>query len=130
MARNTRTFTDLDFNFLSHPKTSDVTVKTDEEAVKQSIRNLILTNNYERPFRSDIGSQISSMLFEPNTMLTNRMIETSIRNVVNNFEPRASLIDVKAYDKPDSNSVFVRIEFTIVNTETPVSINLILERTR
>jgi hypothetical protein len=70
MARNTRTFTDLDLNFLAHPVTKDVTAKTDEQAVKASIRNLILTSNYEKPFHPEIGSPIKSLLFEPATPLT------------------------------------------------------------
>ena len=69
MARNTRTFTDLDLNFFAHPVTKDVTTKIDEQAIKSSVRNLILTSNYEKPFHPEIGSPLKSLLFEPATPL-------------------------------------------------------------
>ena len=62
--RNTRQFTDFNLLFTSHPVTADVTLKNDEEAVKQSLRNLISTRNYERPFHPEIGCQIHALLFE------------------------------------------------------------------
>jgi len=67
MAKNTRTFSDIDMAFLANPVSKDIYKKYDENAIKQSIKNLIMTKNFERPFRSDIGSQISSLLFEPIT---------------------------------------------------------------
>lgn len=130
MTRNTRTYTDLDFNFLSHPRTKDVTTRSDEEAIKQSIRNLILTKNYERPFRSYLGSQINRLLFEPISPLLTSMIERAISDVINNYEPRATLIGVSVKFSPENNAMYVTITFKIRNTTAPVSVNLILERTR
>lgn len=130
MPRNTRTFTDLDFNFTSHPKTSDVTLKNDEEAIKQSIKNLILTRNYERPFRSEIGSQINSLLFEPVSLLLISMLEQTIKDVIYNFEPRVVIIDVTVDFKEEYNQLIVYIVFKIKNTMQPVSVSVILERTR
>jgi phage baseplate assembly protein W len=130
MARNTRTFSDLDFNFGLHPATSDVVTRYDEDAVKQSIRNLILTQNYERPFRSNIGCQVKGLLFEPISPLLTAMIERTISDTIINYEPRADLISVAVKFSPENNSVYISITFKIKNTETPVNINLILERTR
>lgn len=130
MARNTRTFTDLDFGFYAHPRTGDVTSKTDEEAIKQSIRNLILTKNYERPFRSYLGSQVNALLFEPASPLLAGMMERVITDVVNNYEPRAVLLNVSVTLSPDNNSLYVSIVFSIRNTESPITVNLILERSR
>jgi len=130
MARNTRTFSDLDFNFGLHPATSDVVTRYDEDAVKQSIRNLILTQNYERPFRSNIGCQVKGLLFEPISPLLTAMIERTISDTIINYEPRADLISVEVKFSPENNSVYISITFKIKNTETPVNINLILERTR
>lgn len=130
MARNTRTYKDLDFNFTLHPKTKDVSVKYDEEAVKQSIRSLILTRNFERPFRSEIGSQITNLLFEPASPLVTAMIEKSVRDVINNYEPRAVLLDVTVGYKEDYNELIVSILFKIRNTSAPISVDVILERTR
>lgn len=130
MARNTRTFTDLDFNFLLHPKTGDVSTRSDEEAIKQSIRNLVMTRNFERPFRSEVGCQATALLFEPMSPMLATLIEKSIGDVINNYEPRVNLLEVKAKFSPENNSVYVTITFRIKNTQTPISVNLILERTR
>ena len=130
MARNTRTYSDLDFNFVRHPRSGDVSSRSDEEAVKQSIRNLIMTRNFERPFRSNLGSQVTALLFEPATPLLGAMMERAITDVVNNFEPRAELLNVSCIVSPENNSIYVAITFKIRNTESPISVNLILERTR
>lgn len=128
--RNTRTYTDIDFNFLVHPRTGDINIRYDEDAVKQSIRNLILTRNFERPFRSYLGSQISALLFEPMNPMTTVLMQRVIEDVVNNFEPRAILLQTDVSFDADHNAVVVVITFKIRNTEQPVSINIILERTR
>jgi len=130
MARNTRIFSDLDFNFGLHPATSDVVTRYDEDAVKQAIKNLILTQNFERPFRSNIGCQVKGLLFEPISPLLTAMIERTISDTIINYEPRADLISVAVKFSPENNSVYISITFKIKNTETPVNINLILERTR
>lgn len=130
MSRNTRTYSDIDFNFLPHPRTKDVTVKYDEEAVKQSIRSLIMTKNFERPFRSSIGSQVNALLFEPVSPLVSLMIEKSIRDAIYNHEPRVDLLDVKVAYTPENNGVYVTVYFKLKNTQTPLTVNLILERTR
>ena len=130
MARNTRTYTDLDFNFLLHPRSGDVSSRSDEEAVKQSIRNLVMTRNYERPFRSYLGSQVTSLLFEPASPLLTSMIEKSISDVINNYEPRAVLLNVAVTFSQENNSMYVSVTFKIRNTENPITVNLILERSR
>lgn len=130
MARNTRTYTDLDFNFLLHPRSGDVSSRADEEAVKQSIRNLVMTRNYERPFRSYLGSQVTSLLFEPASPLLTSMIEKSISDVINNYEPRAVILAVTVTFSQENNSMYVSITFKIRNTENPITVNLILERSR
>jgi phage baseplate assembly protein W len=130
MARNTRTFTDLDLNFLAHPVTKDVTTKTDEQAIKAAVRNLILTANYEKPFHPEIGSPIKSLMFEPATPILPVLIEKAIHQTIDNFEPRVNLTKVVANLSADNNSIYVTIEFVIVNTSVPQIVNLILNRTR
>jgi phage baseplate assembly protein W len=130
MARNTRTFSDLDLNFTKHPVTKDVVRKFDEEAIKASVKNLVLTQNYERPFHSEIGSQIRGLLFEPATPLLNVMLKRAITDTIINFEPRVKLNEVLVTVSPDNNEVYVSIHFTIINTTRPVSVDLILTRTR
>lgn len=130
MARNTRTFSDLDLNFTAHPVTKDITLRFDENAVKTSLRNLILTSNYERPFHSEIGSPIKRLLFEPATPMTQVMIKKAVEDTVINFEPRVQLLEVDVNVSGDNNSVYVSIYFKLVNTERPLSLDLVLERTR
>jgi phage baseplate assembly protein W len=130
MARNTRTFSDLDLNFTAHPVTKDIARKYDEEAIKAAVKNLVLTQNYERPFHSEIGSQIRGLLFEPATPMLNIMLKRAITDTIINFEPRVRLNDVLVRVSPDNNEVYVSINFTIVNTTRPVTVDLILTRTR
>jgi phage baseplate assembly protein W len=130
MARNTRLFTDIDLNFTAHPVTKDITRRFDDNAIKASVKNLLLTRNFERPFHSEIGSPIRALLFElPGPMFT-VMMQRAIIDVINNFEPRVEIIDVRVNDASDNNAVYVTLEFKIVNTERPITLDLTLERTR
>lgn len=129
-SKTVRTFKDLDLNFTAHPVTGDVTRRYDEEAVKRSIRNLLMTNNFERPFHSDIGSQIRAMLFEPVTPLLAASLKRVIINTITTYEPRAILDDVTVTIDPDNNSAYVSVVFTIINTFSPVKLDVIIERTR
>lgn len=130
MARNTRIFSDLDLNFTAHPVTKDIVRRFDENAVKASLKNLVLTANYERPFHSELGSPIRALLFEPFSPMLVASMKKAIWDMVNNFEPRVEMLDVKIYYGSDSNSMDVTIEFKIVNTERPLSLDLVLERSR
>lgn len=130
MTRLTRTFSDLDFNFIANPATGDVTRKFDDNAIKQSVKNLILTSNYEKPFHPEIGSQVNSLLFEPFSPMIQAMMTEAIKNTINNYEPRVNLLNVIVNANPDNHSLNVSIIFKIVNTETPISVDLVLERTR
>jgi hypothetical protein len=130
MARNTRTFSDLDLNFIAHPGTGDVTLKYDEQSIKQSLKNLILTQNYERPFHSEIGSQLRGLLFENVSPMLDILLQRAIVDTITNFEPRVRLLNVIANVSPDNNEVYVTIEFTIINTTTPIKVDLVLKRTR
>jgi phage baseplate assembly protein W len=130
MARNTRTFSDLDLNFTKHPVTKDIVRKFDEEAIKASVKNLVLTQNHERPFHSEIGSQIRGLLFEPATPMLNVILKRAITDTIINFEPRVRLNEVLVTISPDNNEVYVSINFTIINTTRPVTVDLILTRTR
>jgi len=130
MAKNTRSFSDIDLMFIANPVTGDLSKKYDENAVKQSIKNLVMTRNYERPFNSSIGSQIYNVLFEPISNITSTLVKQIIQNTINTFEPRAKLIDISVLLTPDSNSLYVTIVFAIINTVTPITMSLTLERTR
>ena len=130
MSRNTRTFSDLDLNFINHPVTGDVVLVYDETAIKRSVKNLVLTQNYERPFRSDIGSPIKSLLFDLTTPLLVISLKRAITDLIRNHEPRVNLTEVDVNVSIDTQSVYVSIYFTILNTITPIKLDLVLERTR
>jgi phage baseplate assembly protein W len=121
---------DLDLDFLRNPTTSDVVRKTGEEAIKRSVRNLIFTNFYDRPFRSYIGCSVRQILFENMGPLTETFLETAIRDVINNFEPRVRLISVKVSADFDRNGYSAGLEYIINNRETPIITSLFLERIR
>ena len=130
MTSNTRQFADLDFNFAKHPVTGDVTLKYDEQAIKQSVRSLILTGNYERPFHSEIGSNIRALMFEPNSPMLSALLKRAITDTIQNFEPRVKLLDVRIRNNYDSNEINVTIEFTIINTLRPIVLDVALKRLR
>lgn len=130
MARNTRTFSDLDLNFTAHPFTGDINIRYDADAIKTAVKNLVLTQNYERPFHSEIGSPISSLLFDLATPLLTVTLQRVITDLITNHEPRVNLTSVVVNVSPDNNSVYVSIYFTILNTQAPITLEVILERTR
>ena len=130
MPSSTRQFADLDLNFTPHPVTGDVGFKKDENAIKQAVKNLVLTQNFERPFHSEIGSSLRSLLFEPATPMTKEILRKTISDTITNFEPRVDLIDVEIRYTLDDTAVDARIVFKIRNTFTPIDVNLTLERTR
>jgi phage baseplate assembly protein W len=123
-------YSDLDFSFTRTPGKNDIALSYDEMAVIRSVRYLLLTKNYERPFQSNIGSRIEQLLFEPVDYLTAQSLRGEIETTINNFEPRVKLIQVTIYEKPDDNAYSVSLEFYIGNNVEPTAINLILERTR
>ena len=92
--RNSRQYTDLDLFFGRKTSDSDISKVTDVQAVKRSIRNLVLLNHYEKPFHPEIGSGVRDMLFELMTPVTAVILTRKIEDVINNFEPRARVIAV------------------------------------
>lgn len=127
---NTRTFSDLDLNFIANPATGDITSKNDANAIKQSIKNLVLTRNFERPFHPEIGSQVYNLLFDQFSPMTQSMMEQAIRNTITNFEPRVNLRKVSVALNNDNQTAYVTVVFTILNTVQPISVDLTLKRTR
>lgn len=130
MSRNTRIFSDLDFNFTAHPVTKDLVRTFDENAIKRSIKNLLLTRNFERPFHSEIGSPIRQLLFNPPGPMFSVMLQRAIVDVITNFEPRVEILGVSVDDYSDANAVGITLEFKILNTERPITVEYTLERTR
>ena len=125
-----RTFRDLDLNFTIHLVKKDVNTHKNEYAVINSIKNLVLTNHYERPFQPELGGNIRRLLFENVDLVTAAQIEREITEIIGNFEPRAQVSKVEAVPAPDDNRYEIYLEFFIINNTAPVTINFFLERIR
>lgn len=123
-------FSDLDLDFIAHPTTKDVVRKTGEDAIKRSVRNLILTNHYERPFRSYLGSNVRKVLFDNINPMTATTLINFIKEVIINYEPRVSLTNVDVSVSAANNGFDVTISYIILNRSQPVTIKLFLERIR
>lgn len=130
MARTTRQFSDINLLFTVSPSTADVTRKYDEEAVKASVRNLISTKNYERPFHPEIGCQVYSLLFENFTPVTRQVMQRTIFQVIEKFEPRVAVTEVNIRDNQDSNEIVVDVFFKIINSDRPLTVSTTLNRIR
>ena len=129
--RNVRQYSDLDLFFSKKATSKDISKVTDVKAVKRSVRNLILTNPYEKPFHPEIGSGVRDILFEPMTPITAHVLTRKIQLVIENFEPRARLVGGKALPDLDRNAYEVVIEVYVVNTPTElVDLTVFLERLR
>jgi len=131
IGRNVRQYSDLDLFFGKKTSNSDVQDVTDIKAVKRSVRNLVLLNHYEKPFHPEIASGVRDMLFELMTPITAQILARKIEDVINNFEPRARLVGVRATPLLDRNIYEVSIEFYVVNQPTElVDLTVMLERVR
>lgn len=123
-------YADLDMDFLPHPTTKDVVKKTGVEAIKRSVRNLILTNFYDRPFQSYIGSSALKLLFDNATPITANFLNNAIREVIGNYEPRVAIQDLRVEFDLDNNGYNVTLYIVVLNRNEPAIINLFLERIR
>ena len=128
--RANRIYKDLDLDFGRNIVTSDVNKLTDVEAVKRSVRNLINTSHYERPFHPEIGSNVRAMLFEPVTPLTALNLQRKVEEVLVNFEPRIKLVQIAARPNIDANAYNLTISFYVIGTTQPVTVETFLERLR
>ena len=125
-----REFKDLDLNFNIHPVKKDINRNIGPLSVINSVKNLILTNHYEKPFRPEIGSNVRRLLFENLDVVTATTIRNEIQRMIENYEPRVSIINLKVNADFDNNGFKVYMEFYIVNQTSPVTINFFLERIR
>jgi len=129
-SRSSKIFKDLNLDFQQNTATKDIQKITDVESVKRSVRNLINTNHYEKPFHPEIGSNLRAMLFELMTPQMNHVISKQIENLINNYEPRCNLIEVFTQPRFDRNGYSVQISFKVNNHQEPVIVESFLERLR
>lgn len=131
MAQQKKTyFSDFNTSFSRHPNTEDLSVVKNENAVKQSIKNLIMTDPYERPMQPRLGSRIRSLLFENITPQAVAQCKTFISETVKNHEPRAKLLNVLVTPDYDTNTLYATIIFTMINNNNPIELEVVLERLR
>ena len=128
--RATRIYKDLDLDFGRNTVTNDVNKLTDVEAVKRSVRNLINTNHFERPFHPEIGGNIRALLFEPMTPLTALNLQRKVEEVLNNFEPRAKITQILADPDIERNDYRLEIKFYVIGIQNPITVETFLERLR
>ena len=130
MANLQKIYADLDLTFNKLPGSKDVAMRYDDQSVISSVRNLLLTNFYERPFQPELGSNIRRLLFEPIDSIVASSLERQLQETIENFEPRVSIDSITAYAAPDENGYKVTLTFFILNSPNPVTINFFLERIR
>ena len=128
---NSRQYSDLDLFFTKKSSNKDVNILSNVTAVKRSVRNLVLTNFYEKPFHPEIGSGVRDLLFENMTPMTSLAISQAVRDVIENYEPRARLKSIQASPRIDGNAYHLKIIFTIVNAPTElIDLGVVLETLR
>ena len=125
-----RSYKDLDLSFTAHPVKKDITKHINEYAVINSVKNLVSTNFFERPFRPQIGSGLRSLLFENVDQIISAQIERPIQETILNYEPRVEISNILVTAYPDENRYNVTMTFFIINNPNPVTIDFFLERIR
>ena len=123
-------YSDLDLNFTIHPVKKDINRWVGERAVINSIKNLILTNHYEKPFNPDVGSNVRALLFENLDIITASTLEREITQTLGTYEPRAKILGITVVPDYDNNAFSVSMQFYITNRNETISIQFQLERTR
>lgn len=127
---NREIYSDFRNDFASHPIKKDIVKITNENAIKQSVLNLLQTNQGERLFQPTLGGDLSAYLFENVTPFTEKAIQNAIVATIENYEPRAGLLDVIVSANPDMNRYSVTVSFYVINKEEPVQLDFILDRVR
>ena len=128
--RLVRRYTDINLMFNPHPYSKDILTRKNIDAVKTSIQNLILTNNYERPFHPEIGSQVNNLMFELFIPSTIAALKKSIEDTITKFEPRASILDINVVDNSDQNAVDIEVTFSLNNVTSPITVLTTINRVR
>ena len=124
-----RVYSDIDLTFAKKPD-GDVFKKQNVADVKQAVKNLLLTNFGEKPFNPFFGGNLSDFLFELNDGINEADVESEVRLAIENFEPRAQVLDVEAIAMPDNNDIRVTVTFKVVSLDEQVSITVSLARLR
>ena len=128
--RSNRIYADLNLSFTKNPATKDVARLFDVQAIKRSVKNIILTNKYERPFNSDFGCNLRGFLFENITEPLLVIIKDRVAMAIEKYEPRVTVEDVVVRDDQDKNGISIMVSFLINGVEEPLSVSTFLQRVR
>ena len=121
---------DLDLSLKIHPIRKDIIPLKDDAAIKNAIKNLLITNFYERPFADDLGANLRGLLFEPAGLITNIELRSNIRDVIQKYEPRVALTDISVNNMESDNSYHISVNFNIKEYDTASGVEIILRRLR
>lgn len=122
-------YSDIDIMFTAHPISGDITTKKDSDAVKRAVRNIILTNNYERPFKPNFGANLRAQLFELQGIGSKKRIASDISDALSALEPRIRNVNV-SFGEEKANSINVRISYTIINGLGQSAVDFTVNRVR
>lgn len=123
-------YSDLSLNLTAHPVTGNISIVSNADAVKNSVKYIVLTNFFERPYSPDLAGNVLAMQFENGDPFTEFEISKNIRNALNNYEPRAIVDDVIVQFLSDQTALRVTIIFRIRNQKEPISVDVLLEKVR
>ena len=125
---NKESFSDLDLTFTAHPVTGDIVTKKDANAIRQSIKNILLTNHYERPFKPNFGADLRGMIFEANDPIIGQRIKERIVEEIKILEPRVGRATIKVIQ--NDNTVDVSVAYTISGSSSVQEVEFTLSRVR
>ena len=117
-------------SFNVHPVTGNMKLVANAESIKQSVKNIVLTNFYERPYQPELGGNVLAQLFENMSPITEYNVTQNIRRALENSEPRAIVEDIKTTPVEDQNTLRVTIKFSVRNIPEPIEVDVLLERVR
>jgi phage baseplate assembly protein W len=121
---------DLDLSLTLHPIRKDIMPLKDDNAIKNSVKNLLISNFYERPFSRDVGANLRALLFEPADSITKIALKDNIRRVIRKYEPRVVLRVIQINYQDDSNAYNITVIFKIKEFDTNESVEIVLRRLR
>jgi phage baseplate assembly protein W len=125
-----KSWSDLDLSLKIHPIRKDIVSLKDDAAIKNAVKNLLVSNFYERPFQDDLGANLRGLLFEPAGLFTEIMLRDNIKNVLDNYEPRIRVSSINIIDNTQANSYGIIVNFKIKEFDQATSVNIELRRLR
>jgi phage baseplate assembly protein W len=123
-------YSDLDLSLKLHPIRKDLNILKDDNAIKNAVKNLLISNAFERPFQPELGANLRGLLFEPADAITKIAIKQNIIDVINNHEPRVKTLSIRINDLSDQNAYRITVQFLIKEYDAQDSVEILLRRLR